>query len=104
MKEISIIKYKCDKCGHAYSDEKEALECESKEISQDKGVKIGDIVLITNGGGAGKKAKVKEIIIFDKNWGHYAWKVYWHTVGITADILGEYGARLLTFDSYEVVK
>ena len=51
--------------------------------------------------GAGKRAKVTSVSIVDKDWGHYRWERYWHTVALTADFDG-WGSRMLTFDSYEV--
>jgi hypothetical protein len=71
-------------------------------VSQDKGVKVGDVVLVTKGDGAGSKATVESRFIFDMEWGHYAWERYWHTVGLTAKLNDSWGTRQLTFDSYEV--
>ena len=96
--------FKCGICDEEYETKQEAAGCESRLISQDKGVKVGDIVLITHGDGSRKKAKVTRLIILDKYWGHHAWTRYWHTVALSADIIGDWGSRLLTFDSYEVIK
>jgi hypothetical protein len=103
MKPIQQTIYKCEICGHTYSNEKDALDCESQPISQDKGVKVGDKVLITNGDGKGELGTVETVYIIDKEWGHYAWKRYWHTVALTASLDKSYGHRMLTFDSYERV-
>lgn len=54
------------------------------------------------GDGKGQMAKVTKIFVYSMDWGHYAWKRYWHTVGITADLVESWGSRQLTFDSYEV--
>lgn len=102
-KEIQIKKYQCNICKKIYDSEQRALKCESKPISQDKGVQIGDIVVIKNGDGAGEKAKVTEVYIIDMEWGHYAWDRYWHTVALCADIIGKYGSRQLTYDNYAVI-
>lgn len=100
METITKTFYKCSTCGHQYSTEEEALSCESKAVSQDKGVRVGDKIKITAGQGTGELATVKSILTFDKYWGHYAWERYWHTIGLTAN-LDSWGSRLLTYDSYE---
>ena len=100
---VNTTLYKCSICDAVYGTEREALNCEKRPRSKDKGVKIGDIILITGGDGTGQKAKVTSIFVYDKSWGHYAWERYWHTVGLSADIIGGYGSRQLTFDDYEVV-
>lgn len=103
VKEHKIIMYECSICGNK-SKSKEGIEkCESRPVSQDKGVKVGDIILITTGEGAGKKGKVTDILIYDQSWGHYAWERYWHTIGLTVDLIDYYGSRQLTFDDYEVI-
>ena len=104
MKTIEKKFYKCEICGSEYTTQKEALGCEARPLKQDKGVKKGDIITITKGDGAGKKAKVTRVFVYDKEWGHYAWERYWHTVGLSADLIGKdtWGSRQLTFDDYEV--
>ncbi len=104
MKEVKKTFYECEICGAEYATKAGAKECESKPKSQDKGVKLGDIVLITDGQSVGKKAVVTKIWVYDKDWGHYAWERYWHTVGLCADIIGSSASRQLTWDGYEVVK
>jgi hypothetical protein len=100
MKAIPKTEYQCDVCKHVYSTEKEALKCESKPVTQDRGVKIGDRVRITSGDGTGLECEVSEIFIISKDWGHYAWERYWHTVGVSGKVIGSWGSRMLTFDSY----
>jgi len=94
--------YTCEICDTEYCTEKEALDCEKQTITQNKGVKIGDEVMITYGDDTGYKATVTKISICDKYEGHYAWERYWHTPILTADVNG--GTRLLHWDWYEVVK
>jgi hypothetical protein len=101
METINLVRYKCSICGTTYDIEKEALECESRPISQDKGVKIGDKVFITRGDGSGNIATVSSVFVYDKHWGHYFWETYWHTIGLTAKLDDAPGSRQLTFDSYE---
>jgi hypothetical protein len=103
MKTIQIQKYQCEICGHSYGTAEAAKKCESKPVSADKGVKIGDVVLITKGDGQGMKAQVESRYIVGMEWGHYAWERYWHTVSITAKVLDSWGNRHLAFDSYEPV-
>jgi hypothetical protein len=99
MKEI--IKYQCEVCGRVYDDKEDAARCETKPVQNDKGVKVGDGVLITRGDGAGKFAKVTAITVQERGWGPAN---YDHSVALVADVIGSWGSRLLTFDSYEVVK
>ncbi len=101
MQEINIKRYKCQTCGHDYGSAEAAVKCEKKPVSQDKGVKIGDIVIVTKGEGQSQKAKVDSRFVFSMEWGHYAWEQYWHTVGLTAQLCDDTGSRQLTFDSYE---
>lgn len=102
MEKVREIMYRCSICGEKYTTEDEALECESKPITKDKGVKAGDIVLITGGQGKGCRAKVTRTWIASKYWGHYAWKRYWHTVNVVADLVSSRGTRTLTFDQYGI--
>lgn len=104
MEELQITRYKCETCGKAYDDKGSAEKCESRPVQQDRGVKIGDTVKITGGEGAGNTATVERIYVIDREWGHYAWERYWHTVALEAKVNGSYGHRILTFDNYEVIK
>ena len=52
MKVITITKYECEKCGHQHITEQAAHECEALPIKYDRGVKVGDEVLITKGDGS----------------------------------------------------
>jgi hypothetical protein len=103
METITQTLFKCSICKHAYSTEKEALDCESKPVEHDRGVKVGDKVRITNGEGVHEQATVTDVYVVDRHWGHYAWKKYWHTVAVNAKLDNSWGSRMLTFDSYERV-
>lgn len=103
MKTITKTEYRCDLCGAEYQTEDSARVCESRPVSEDKGVQVGDTVRVLTGDGAGQLATVKSRTVIDREWGHYAWERYWHTVGILADMKDSYGSRFLTFDSYEKV-
>lgn len=94
--------FECSICHTKYPTLKEAENCESRPVSQDRGVKVGDLVRVTMGDGKGQLAKVTKTFVYSKDWGHYAWERYWHTVGITADLIESWGSRQLAFDSYEV--
>ncbi len=96
MKEIIEKSYECEKCGSQYSTAKKALKCEVKKIKHDYGIKVGDIVLITSGDGAGYNGKVKSTTILG-NYDLY----YLHTVALEVDIINSWGSRLLTFDAYQ---
>lgn len=100
MKAIQSQHYKCDICGAVFDTEQQARKCESRPVTQDRGVKVGDVVTVLSGDGAGKKARVDSIRIADCAWGHYAWDRYWHTPVLSAKLLGEWGSRTLTFDAY----
>lgn len=103
MKQFSVQRFKCETCGHVYETAAEAVKCETKPVTQDKDVKIGDTIRIVRGEGQGL-AKVEERFIIDKDWGHYAWERYWHTVGLSAKCIDAgWGHRMLTFDDYEVI-
>lgn len=102
--ELHITRYQCATCGAVYGTESQAAACEARPIQQDKGAKVGDAVLITQGDGAGQRAIVTRISIVSRDWGHYAWERYWHTVALEAHFEGREGlCRFLTFDSYEPI-
>jgi len=103
MKKITKVYYQCEICGQQYLTKEDALECESKPITKDKGVMVGDEVLITRGGGEGKRGKVTFIKIVTKDWGHHFWTRYWHTVALEVDVINSYGCRFLTFEDYKVI-
>lgn len=104
MEVMQVQRYKCDVCGHVYDDKARAEKCESKPVQHDRGVKVGDTVTITAGEGAGLTGTVERIYVIDREWGHYAWERYWHTVALEAKVNGSYGHRMLTFDNYETIK
>ena len=104
MQEFQITRYKCQTCGHVYDKKEVAAKCETRPVSHDKGVKVGDVVLIIAGDGDGKTATVDSVYVMDMEWGHYAWERYWHTVALTAKINDGPGSRMLTFDCYEPMK
>lgn len=95
--------WQCETCGEEYSSVKEAKSCESRPVSMDKGVKVGDEVMITRGDGAGQRGKVEKISIVDKYWGHYAYERYWHTIALDVKVIGGWGNRFLTFDDYKLI-
>lgn len=107
MKEIPTVRYQCEICKKIYDQKGFALKCESRPISQDKGVKVGDTVKILKGEGKGQLAKVSSTWLVDLWWGHYAADAYHHTVMIAADLEknGRYdGTRQLCFTDYEPLK
>jgi signal peptidase I len=98
---FTVTKFRCTTCKHVYDSKEGADRCESKPITQDRGVKVGDVVRITAGDGTGKTATVESVYVVDREWGHYAWERYWHTIALTAKVNDNYGHRVLVFDSYE---
>lgn len=101
MEEVQVTRYKCSTCGKVYDSKASAEACEAKPVSQDNGVKVGEVVRITQGDGAGELATVETVYVIDREWGHYTWERYWHTVALTAKLNKGWGHRMLTFDSYE---
>ena len=99
----TIIRYECEICGASYGTKEGALSCESKPISKDIGVLPGNVVRVTQGHGYGETATVVERKVYSKDWGHYRWERYWHTVGFTVNFSNG-TSRGLTFDDYEIVE
>jgi hypothetical protein len=104
MKAVPTTRYQCEICRCIYDLPAEAEECESRPVSQDKGVKVGDRVRITRGEGAGHLCEITSVYVLDRAWGHHAWDRYWHTVCVSGRVVDWYGSRMLTFDSYEVLR
>jgi len=100
MEIITHTVYKCEVCGNCYDTEKAARLCELVPVTQDKGARVGDTVVITHGDGEGKSATVESVrVIAPNDFPHR----YWHTVALVVSINDEPGGqRLLTFDSYVV--
>lgn len=106
-KVVTTTRYVCEKCDAEYKTEDLALACEVIPITQDKGVKVGDIVKVITGeisADGCSYAKVEKTWVVDNEWGHYAYRRYWHTVALSATFIGKCGgSRTLSFDSYEVI-
>ena len=100
---VTIERFKCPTCGATYGERHLAELCAARPVSQDRGVKVGDTVRITGGDGAGGTATVERISVLGRDWGHYAWERYWHTVALHAKVNGSWGHRMLTFDNYELI-
>lgn len=69
--------YKCDICGTCYAIEESATRCEAKPMTHDKGIKVGDRVLIT--GGHFCEGEVAEVYFIELDNCFYGEK-YHHTV------------------------
>lgn len=100
MKIITTTLYQCEKCLKPHSTEQAAHECEALPIKYDRGVKVGDEVLITGGDGRGHRAKVTDVRVTQPGWGP---RIYDHSVYLNADVIDSWGSRQLSFDSYEVL-
>lgn len=100
MEKITQAIYKCEVCGNGYDTEKAARLCEIVPVTQDKGARVGDTVVITHGDGAGKAATVDSVkVIAPNDYPHR----YWHTVALVVSINDDSGGqRFLTFDNYVV--
>ena len=101
MKVIQTTKYQCEICEQQYFDEKSAKHCEMMPVQHDKGVKVGDVVRITQGDDTGSLAKVTDVKVHEPGWGP---AIYAHSVFVLADLIDSWGSRQLSFNSYEVVK
>jgi hypothetical protein len=107
MKKLTYGGYVCQICNMEYPAQEWALKCESKPVTKDKGVQVGDIVLITKGVGVGEPAKVIKRLIFSCRWQVGDWEQYWHTAGVHVILRSSSElvtfSRALTFDNYEIV-
>ena len=100
MKTHHYVRYECEICGGKYDAEEAARNCEAQPVLYDKGVKVGDKVLITRGDGKGTQGLVKTIFVTQPGWGPSA---YNHARGLTADVIGSWGTRQLQWTDYEVI-
>lgn len=100
--------YICEICEAEYDSKKEAVMCETKPVSYDRGLKVGDTVLATRREQfGGKEGIITSVFIIDKDRQSYAHNFngrYWHTVGLLVKFEGTPFTRQLTFDDYEVIK
>jgi len=96
-----LNRYQCELCKRIYETQEEAINCESTPVTNDKGVKIGDMVLITSGDGNGKRLRVTSIGVTQKGWGPAK---YDHSVFLTGDVIDSWGSRQLNYNAYEVLK
>lgn len=91
-------KYRCKICSGIFSTKEEAQICESRTVSQDNGVKIGDEVKIVSGEHQ-CMATVVSTWIIKKDWAAYD-DDYWHTVGLGVTFSNRSCPRMLCFDDY----
>lgn len=101
MRAKTTVMYCCDICHAEYATPRDAFECEERPVTHTV-VGVGDRVSILHGEGAGSTATVKNTWPAQKEWGHYAWKRYWHTMLVDAELdPPDSGVhRILTFDDY----
>lgn len=95
--------YICEVCGKKYITAAQAIQCEAIPITNDKGVAVNDIVLITKGGlFEGQRLKVKELQVIQPG---YLFPRYDHSRAIIVDIGSEQRPSdiILLYDQYEVV-
>lgn len=101
MKVIELKRYQCERCKQTYDSEGDARRCEDKPVSKDRGAKVGDLVRILRGDGAGMTCKVESIGIHSMNWGP---SIYWHTVFVNGKVVESWGNRQLSFDDYALIR
>ncbi len=99
MKEFNYTRYACDVCGKLFQHPKDAQDCESNPVREDRGVKVGDLVRIPRGDGTGSLCKVDRLWVVEPGWGP---KQYDHTVMVSGAVVDSWGSRQLAYDSYEV--
>ena len=95
-----INKYQCEICEKQYDTPEEAKKCEALPVRNDRGVKVGDLVLITSGDGSGHKLRVRNIHVTQPGWGPARFD---HSVYLVGDVIDSWGSRQLSYDSYEVL-
>ena len=93
MKEIIEKKYQCEVCGGTYYAKEEAIECEGRPVTQDKGVKIDDIVFVMQNLKR-EKAKVTRISV----------EKYSHKLILDVELLESGFFRSLKSNEYELEK
>ena len=103
MKAITTKTYECEICHQRYDTAEAARACEARPVTQDRGVKIGDEVLITMGDEAGMRCKVEHVGVLDQDWGRYLSERYWHTVFVIGKVVDSWGYRHLTYDQYKTL-
>lgn len=96
----TIHKYQCEICGAVYDTPDKATKCESIPVQHDRGVKVGDVVLITSGDGVGKRMRVTRIGVHEPGWGPAR---YDHSVFLMGDVLESWGSRQVAYNAYEVL-
>lgn len=103
MKTNTFVEYECELCGDTFDNPTDCTECESRPITQDKGVKPGDRVKILTGDGCGQVAVVEQMYPLTRDACHHMWQRYWHTIAITV-VFSDGRMRWCTFDEYEVLQ
>lgn len=91
MKIKTETHYVCEVCGEEHSTPEGAKKCEALGAKTPK-YKVGDIVTILSGDGAGEKAKITKVFYYEPSWGG---ERYAHAVGYHADIIDSWGSRQL---------
>lgn len=100
MEVVTHTKYKCSICGKEYNTQEEAISCEQIPITHDKGIRVGDKVLVTYGEGSGHIVPVVSMWIIPGNWDGP--QQYLHTPCIQVEFPHPiYGNRNLLYDDYE---
>ena len=101
MKTVTTTTYVCEVCGQGYDTPAEAIVCEARPVTHDRGVKVGDTVIVSAGDGTDCKALVTSLGVTKTGWGP---KVFNHSVVLCGDILevrDKGFSRVLHFDSYK---
>lgn len=90
------MKYQCKVCGSIYDNKNEAKKCEKIPITQERGVKKGDFIMLTEGEGKFEDARVLEVGIVGKYTG---FKKYLHTIYLVVKLF-DGRQRNVLFDNY----
>jgi hypothetical protein len=81
--EIERPTFRCSKCGTRYGRLEQWERCVRRPVLNDRGVKVGDVVRVTRGRFAGRRASVFLVNVMAPSSLPYGEPdEYWHTVGV----------------------
>lgn len=104
--------FRCNKCGTRYGRPEAWERCQRRAVLNDRGVRVGDVVRITAGRYAGRRASVFLVCVMGPTslpGGEP--DEFWHTVGLYVLVQPGHVVKgveavpdeFLTFDEYEVL-
>lgn len=105
VQKVQVTQYRCLICGTLYTHEFYANECAAKPVTHDY-IKVGDVVRIIKGDGAGHTATVETVSIIGNDWDDLDYRrKYWHTTHLQVEVNHpDFHKRFLVFDHYRTIK